>query len=185
MPESVIEGLRRQLDLEEQSERLAYVPSDLYSRVAAYMQSLRRTANSNNSEITNRLIVRQNEMISGMVEMLLNARLRKANSKGTIQQLLPEERHICSAKDLFESRKTAFLQAVASGQSSILGIAYKAEMGKSITVRFLKPVTEIMGFDLKRYGPFKPQDLALVPSANVDVLVANGEAVIVQTTDEF
>jgi len=40
-------------------------------------------------------------------------------------------------------------------------------------------VEEVIGFDLRRYGPFKSEDLAVIPSANADIFVANGEATIV------
>jgi hypothetical protein len=147
------------------------------------MQNLRRAASSNNSDVTNRLIAKQVEMLGGMVTRLLNVRVKKAIVHSVTQQLLPEERYVCSVEMGFQRRKEAFLDAVINGQPSFVGMAYRNEMGKSVTVRFLKPVTEIVGFDLRRYGPYKPQDLAVIPSANVDVLVANGEAVVIYPTD--
>ncbi len=183
MPEGIIEQLERYLETEEHSEKLTLLSTDIYSKAAMYMQNLRRTASSNNSDVTNRLITKQVEMLDGMVRRLLNFRLEKALVQSATQQLLPEERYVCSVEMEFQRRKEAFLDAVTNGQPSFVGMAYRNEMGKSVTVRFLKPVTEIVGFDLRRYGPYKPQDLAVIPSANVDVLVANGEAVIIYSTD--
>ena len=57
--------------------------------------------------------------------------------------------------------------------------AVQRELGKIVTVRFLRPVEEVIGFDLRRYGPFNSEDLAVIPSANADIFVANGEATIV------
>lgn len=174
-----MEQLQRHLETEEQSDKLTVLSNDLYTRVASYMQNLRRTASSNNSDITNRLIAKQMTLIEGMVNQLLSVRLKKAITQSAAQQLLPEERFLCSLDSEFQRRKKAFLDAVVSGQPSFMSMAYRNEMGRSVTVRFLKPVTEIVGFDLRRYGPFKPQDLAVVPSANADILVANMEAVLV------
>ena len=174
-----MEQLERYLEIEEQNEKLSLLSNDVYSRVATYMQNLRRTASSNNSDVTNRLITKQVEMIDGMVRRLLNIRVKKAVGQATTRQLLPEERYVCFAEMEFQRRKEAFLDAMINGQPSFVGMAYRNEMGRSVTVRFLKPVTEIVGFDLRRYGPYKPQDLAVIPSANVDVLVANGEAVVI------
>ncbi len=183
MPESMIEQLERYLETEEHAEKLTPLSSDIYSKVATYMQNLRRTASSNNSDVTNRLITKQVEMLDGMVRRMLNVRLGKAMAQSATRQLLPEERYVCSVEMEFQRRKEAFLDAVTNGQPSFVGMAYRNEMGKSVTVRFLKPVTEIVGFDLRRYGPYKPQDLAVIPSANVDVLVANGEAAVIYSTD--
>ncbi len=177
----MIEDLRRDLESEEQSEKLSLLPSDVYVRVATYMQGLRRTASSNNSDVTNRLVTKQVEMIDGMVRRLLNIRIRKASAQAVTQQLLPEERYVCSVEMEFQRRKETFLEAMLNGQPSFVGMAYRNEMARSVMVRFLKPVTEIVGFDLRRYGPYKPQDLAVIPSANVDVLVANDEAVVIHS----
>ncbi len=183
MPESMVEQLERYLETEDRAEKLTPLSSDTYSKVAAYMQNLRRTASSNNSDVTNRLINKQVEILDGMVRRMLSVRLGKAIVQSATQQLLPEERYVCSVETEFQRRKEAFLDAVTNGQPSFVGMAYRNEMGRSVTVRFLKPVPEIVGFDLRRYGPYKPQDLAVIPSANVDVLVANGEATVIYTTD--
>ncbi len=177
--------MRRQLEGEERSEKLQQLPNDTYSIVATYTQNLKRVANSNNSEITTRLVQRQLELIDGMVRHLLSIRIRKATSQGIAQSLLPEERFVCSATTEFRRRNEEFVNAVVNGRPSFVASANQSELGRRITVRFLKPVEEIIGFDLKRYGPFKTQDLAVIPSANADVLVANGEAVVVHPRDSF
>ncbi|TLY11384.1 MAG: hypothetical protein E6K84_08055, partial [Thaumarchaeota archaeon] len=69
--EGAIESLRRQLEGEEQSEKILQLSSDTYSKVATYTQSLKRVASSNNSELTNRLVHRQLELIDGLVRRLL------------------------------------------------------------------------------------------------------------------
>jgi len=99
--------------------------------------------------------------------------------------MLPEERFVCSPATEFQRRNEEFVDAVVNGRPSFVASAHQSELGRKITVRFLKPVDEIIGFDLKRYGPFKTQDLAIIPSANVDVLVANGEAIVVHPRESF
>jgi len=177
--EGIIEFLKRQLEGEDQSEEPLQLPSDTYTKIATYAQSLRRVAGSNNSEITTSLIERQMELIEGMVRRLLGVRIRKATSQGATQLLLPEERYVCSLAMEFGRRKEEFVSAVVNGQPSFISMAYENELGRGVTVRFLKSVEEIIGFDLKRYGPFEPQDLAVLPSADADILAANGEAVVV------
>lgn len=183
MPETILEYVNRHLELEEQSEKLVRLPEEFYSRVASYARNLRRASGSSNSEITNRLISKQFQLIEGMVERLATLRARKALAKGLVAQLLPEERYVCFNGDIFGRHLDAFVEAVSSGQSSFLELAHRREVSRNTTVRFLKPVIEIIGLDLRRYGPFKTDDLASVPAANADILVANGEAVIVYSRD--
>lgn len=181
--EGTIESLRRQVAEEEQSEKILQLPSDTYSKVATYTQGLKRLAVSNNSELTNRLVHRQLELIDGMVRRLLGIRIRKATSQGVAHRLLPEERFVCSSASEFKRISDEFVNAVVNGQPSLVANAVQRELGKIVTVRFLRPVEEVIGFDLRRYGPFKSEDLAVIPSANADVFVANGEAIIVHPRD--
>lgn len=183
MPENILEYLNRHLELEEESEKLLQLPSDFYSRVTSYARSLRRAYNPSNSEVTNSLIDRQTRMIQDMVRRLTTLRARKALVQKSFSQLLPEERHVCSLEDSFEQRLEEFIGAVSSGQSSFLELAHRNETNRNVVVRFVKPVTEVIGADLRRYGPFKPNDLASLPAANADILVANAEAVFVRSRD--
>jgi DNA replication factor GINS len=179
----MLEYLSRHIELEEGSDKLLQLPADFYSKTAAYARNLRRTYNSGNSEITNRLIERQSSMIQEMVGRIAKLRARKALAQRSLSQLLPEERHVCSLEDSFEQRLQEFIAAVSSGQSSFIEFAHRSEMNRMVVIRFIKPVSEVIGADLRRYGPFKPNDLASVPAANADILVANNEALVVRSRD--
>jgi DNA replication initiation complex subunit (GINS family) len=181
MAEILLEYLNRHLDLEEESKELLPLPADFYSRIAVYTRNLKRASSSSNSEVTNRLISRQSEIIQGIVSRFVALRAGKARASGSFAQLLPEERQVCLLQDSFERRIEEFVEAVTSGQSSYLELAIRKELGRNVTVRFVKPVSELIGSDLRRYGPFQPNDLASIPAANADILVANGEALVIHT----
>jgi len=182
MVEPLLEYLNRHLVLEEESPDILPLPADFYSRIATYTKNLRRASGSGNSEVTNRLISRQFEIIRGIVRRLAALRAQKALARKS-SQLLAEERHVFLVREEFERRFDEFVEAVTSGQSAYLELAHRKELSRSVTVRFLKPVAELIGSDLRRYGPFKPNDLASVPAANANILVANGEALVVYTRD--
>jgi len=177
MAEPVLESLKRHLDAEEQSEKLLQLPDDFYAKVATYAQLLKRSSNSGSSELAKRLIAKQSEMLSAMLRNLVHRRMSKATSHKALPQLLPEERYICSMESGYIRNLEDFIEAVSSGQPSAVEQARKNELSRSTTVRFLKHVDELVGLDLRRYGPFEPEDLALIPAANADLLIANGEAV--------
>jgi hypothetical protein len=44
-------------------------------------------------------------------------------------------------------------------------------------------VNELVGFDMRRYGPFEVDDVASIPAASADVLIAGGDAVEIVTRD--
>ncbi len=177
--ESTLELLKRFLDAETTSDRIGKLPGDLYSRLAAYCQSLRRTTSANGDDLSSRLIKKQITLIEGMVNQLLQTRMEKVISGASTNDLLPEEKHVSSLYMEFRKRQQRFIGAIVNGQPSFFAMANRNEMSKQVTVRFSKSIGEIIGFDLKRYGPFKAHDVAFVPSANADVFVANSEAVLV------
>jgi DNA replication factor GINS len=52
---------------------------------------------------------------------------------------------------------------------------------KGMVVRFLKEVPEIVGADMKTYGPFKAEDVATLPVENAKALIKQEVAVEVET----
>jgi DNA replication factor GINS len=184
MPEATLDYLKRQLDSESQSPTLVALPNDFYSKLAAYSQKLRRASGSGNSEAIVRLIGVQQRMIASMARDLLSLRAKKAAQQNALLQLLPEERYVCSAQQRFKRRFDTFVEAVSSGQPSFVEFAHRSESERSVTVRFTKHVNELVGFDLRRYGPFEAEDVASIPAASADVLIAGGDAVEVYTREE-
>ncbi len=184
MPETTLEYLKRRLDSESQSASLLPLPSDFYSSLSSYSQKLKRSAGAGASEVSVRLMVAQAKMIESMVRQLLKTRTRKATQQNALLQLLPEERYVCSAEQKFQKRFETLVQAVSSGQPSFVEFAHLSESQRSVTVRFVKHVSELVGLDMRRYGPFEADDVASIPAASADILIAGGEAVEVYTRDD-
>ncbi len=184
MVETTLEMLKRQLDTESEVGQLSHLPADFYSKISIYSQKLRRSASSGNSEATNRLISRQVEMIRSMTRQLLTIRVSKATEQKAFAQLLSEERYVCSAQRRFQTRFDTFVEALSAGQPSFIEFAHRNEATSNMTVRFTKHVNELVGMDLKHYGPFESDDLASIPAANAEILVMAGDAVEVLTREE-
>lgn len=182
--DTTLESLKRQLDAETQSPGLVAIPRDFYSKLAAYSQKLRRSGSPGSSDLVLRLVAVQTTMIESMCRHLLVIRGTKADDPKSFLQLLPEERYIFTARRRFDRRFDAFVDALTSGQPSFIDHAKKAESERSVTVRFSKHVSEVVGLDLKRYGPFESEDVAALPAANADILISGGDAVEVSTRED-
>ncbi len=177
MPETVLEQLKKQLDLESQSPEVVRLPGDFYSKVCSYSQTLRRSGGSNSSEAAQRLIEVQLGLIESMSAQLIEERTKKARARGAFSRLLPEERYVCSPSEKFEKRYAALVQALSGGQPAFVEFARRAETKRAVTVRFTRRVEERVGFDMKRYGPFEAEDVASIPADSAEVLVSGGAAV--------
>jgi len=177
MAGTTLESLKRHLEAEGQSKGILPLPVDFYRKVSEYSQKMRRLAGSGNSEVAVRLLSRQTDMIRGMSKELLEVRAKKAFEQNSLSQLLPEERYVCFARAKFNRRFETFIEALSSGQPSFIELAQRNETLRNVTVRFTKHVDELVGLDLRHYGPFEAEDLASIPAANAGVLVAAGDAV--------
>ena len=181
--DETIEVLKQLLDAEEQSEHLTKLPTDTYVRVASYVQKLRRIGDMTADDPLSRLTRKQLSLLEGMGRQLLNRRMAKAVARQDVRELLPEEKFVCESFMEFERARSRFVKALANGQQSMFTSLQKSQMQKKVTVRFQKPLEEVVGFDLNRYGPFRVHDVAEIPAANAEVLVSNGDATIVYTKD--
>lgn len=182
MDDPVLERIRQQLDLETRSPSLLPIPNGFYSKLATYCQRLRRSAGSGSSDVTLRLVDVQTKLIERMSRDLITLRTDKAKTEGPLQ-LLPEERYVSSVAQEYHVRLEAFVDALCTGQPSFIQYANRRESGRSVVVRFTKRVDELIGLDLRRYGPFETDDVASIPAANADILVAGGDAVEIRAKE--
>jgi len=120
-----------------------------------------------------------------MTKRLVQVRLGKARKKTTQEgqlarppkNLLPEEAYIDDMLQRYVKKEERFLRAVVDGQPSFFTLVQKRETQRMTTVRISKRVGEIMGADLKRYGPFEVNDVARIPMGNAQAMVASSQAV--------
>jgi DNA replication factor GINS len=116
-------------------------------------------------------------MIESMTRRLFGLRVRKATVGNAFLQLLPEERYVCSTQQSFQRRLDAFIEALSAGKPSFIEFAHRSESARNMIVRFVKHTNELVGVDLRRYGPFEEGDVASIPAANAAILIAGGDAV--------
>lgn len=185
MAETILDQVRRRLDSEVQTGVLQPLPADFYSSISKYTQTLKRSTGAGLSEISLHLVATQQRLIESMVSQLLTLRAKKALDQNVLIQLLPEERYVCSAEQKFQRRLRNMVQAVSGGQPSVVESAHLSESQRDVTVKFVKHVNEVVGLDLRHYGPFDPEDVASIPAASADILIAGGDAVEIITRDDI
>jgi DNA replication initiation complex subunit (GINS family) len=191
---STIEMLRQTLESEEASEALTTLPAETYIKLAGYAQKLRATTGSGHDDVPGRLAKKQLWLMEGMTRRLLQLRLAKAaKNNATTQQddqsprpsrnLLPEERYVNDVLQQLAKKEERFVKAVVDGQPSFFTLVQRRETQRMTTVRISKRLGEIIGADLKKYGPFEVNDVARLPIGNARVMVASKQAVPVSSDD--
>ena len=111
-----------------------------------------------------------------LTDLLINKRLKKISNSSTIPYniLTDEEKFIIDSNDEMNERKNMILSGIINGKSKFLEITSTKHKTKPVTVRFVKEFDEIIGVDLEKYGPFKPEDVATIPNENAQALISNG-----------
>jgi DNA replication initiation complex subunit (GINS family) len=192
---STMDRLKQTLELEEASDTLTLMPADTYVKLANYAQKLRATTGAGNEDAPGRLAKKQLWLIEVMTRRLLQMRLAKAKKEASTMHnggqplphsskgLLPEEQYIDDTLNQLAKKEERFVRAVVDGQSSFFTLVQRRETQRMTTVRVSKRVGEIIGADLKRYGPFEVNDVARLPEGNAQVMVASKQAVPVSGDD--
>ena len=88
--------------------------------------------------------------------------------------LTDEEKFVIDSNDEMNERKNMIISGIINGKSKFLEITSTKHKIKPVTVRFVKEFDEIVGVDLEKYGPFKPEDIATIPNENAQALISNG-----------
>jgi DNA replication initiation complex subunit (GINS family) len=147
---------------------------DFYHRASTYLNGLEQDSTSSDPHtIQGRLLTREAEIARRLLEELRETRLRKIleNAKKGIlvdRETLTEE-EIVLTKNLNDSL-TTYKEEQKSSPSP------EAKRAELAVVRFLQDIPEIVGVDLKIYGPYKKEDVGSLPAQNAQALVRQGAA---------
>jgi DNA replication factor GINS len=114
-------------------------------------------------------------MASELTSLLLHTRLEKTIQSDGVNftNLLDEEKFIIDSEEQKIERTEMILSATINGKSKYLESISLNHKTKTVVLRFLQEVDEILGADLKKYGPFKPEDVATLPYENAQALIVD------------
>jgi DNA replication factor GINS len=159
------------------SEKTTELPqplqSDFYGRATAYLKGLEDRGTSGNVHaLQDRLTVREKEIAERLLAEIKQARFRKISSSSL------EGRSI-NPLDLTDEEKALLGSLYGSREKldeaqtfvELPSLAPKTEL---TIVRFLQDIPEIVGVDLRMYGPFKKEDVGSIPNQNAHALIRQG-----------
>ncbi|MEM1515808.1 MAG: hypothetical protein QXH24_07190 [Candidatus Bathyarchaeia archaeon] len=172
---------------EMENPELQILQKDFYARLADYMRRIREERRMIDEEsLRGKLLQFEEENVKRMISDLIRIRYAKilqlVEKDEMIQpgSLTEEEENLYNS--LMENKRAInnFLGDILLGRRS------KVKQSKSksfVVVRILKEIPQIVGVDMKIYGPFKPEDIAVLPEENVRMLVKQGFAVKIDVSE--
>lgn len=178
-----------------QTPDIQLIPLDVYQKIAKTLDRLKKqTFNEIEQEIAEKMI----SLIIDGSKLLLEKRIDKIlliqNSKNKLERntekmiesknkeleyfkLTDEEKYVLDGYNNTEKRIEMILNAIVSGRPVRLEKISSKLKNKLIFVRFLRSIDSFVGVDMRRYGPYKEEDVTLLPLENARGLIENENAV--------
>ncbi len=176
MVDTPADKLNRLLEDEDRAKDLLKINPDTYKEVTALIKTIRSESSEKERSLISELSLAERNLLSNLSRRLMQLRISKFRDDPDCDEtsLTPEERY--AVEPIVQSRKRTerIYQAILNGQSAELERVSDAVKQKYVFVRFVQPYSAISGTDLAAYGPFEPEDVAILPIENAKSLARNG-----------
>ena len=167
---------------ETESDSVQEIDPNFYRTLSDFLGNLKKQEfDGIESKIKESLI----NMTSDLAHLLLQVRIEKGSNPNGIDfsNLLDEEKFILDSEEQKRERTEMILAATINGKSKLLESISKNHKTKTIVLRILKEVDQLIGVDLEKYGPFKPEDIATLPYENAQALITKKAATKIHWDD--
>ena len=167
---------------ETENDSLLEIKPNFYQNLSDFIGNLRK---QEFDDVENKIKDTMIEMVTELTSLLIHIRLEKISNFDDfdISHLLDEEKFILDSQEEQNERTEMVLSATISGKSKFLESLAENHKIKTVVIRFLSEVDEIVGADLEKYGPYKAEDIATIPYENAQALIAKNIATKVRWED--
>lgn len=167
---------------ETENDSIQEINPDFYRRLSDFIGDLKKQEFDGVENNIKKVII---DTATELTSLFINIRLEKISKSGNnyFQNLLDEEKFILDAEEERRERTEMILSATINGKSKFLESISQNHKTKTVVVRFLQEVDEIIGANLEKYGPFKTEDIATIPYENAQALIAKNIATKVRWED--
>ena len=176
MLETLADKINRLLEDENRTKELLKLNPNTYKDVAAHIKTIRSESSEREKNLISELSLAERKILFNISRRLIEVRISKfrLDPESDVANLTPEERYI--VEPLVQSRKRSdrIGQAILNGQIAELERVSEMIRQKYVIVRFSQPYSAISGTDLATYGPFEPEDVAILPLENAKSLAKSG-----------
>ena len=167
---------------ETESDLIQEIDPNFYRNLSDFIGNLKKQEfDGIENKIKQALINMATELTSLLLQNRLEKTIRLVDIDFT--NLTDEEKFILDAEEQKRERTEMILAATINGKSKFLESLSQNHKTKTVVLRFLKDVDEIVGADLEKYGPFQPEDIATLPYENAQALIIKKAATKIHWED--
>lgn len=166
---------------EKENAELQALSRDFYANLVSYMKMMREESRMLDKKTTRaRLMHREFENAKKLIKELMKLRKAKIIRRIISGKIVTEDSLTIEEKDLHhellplaESYQVV-LKNVLRGQ---VPQVERKEKPKRTLVRFVQEIPAIIGSDMNTYGPYRAEDIAMLPTENARILIKQSIAV--------
>ena len=167
---------------ETENDSIQEINPDFYRNLADFIGNLKKQEfDSVEGKIKEAIIKSATELTSLLIKIRLDKISKLPDTD--FRNLLDEEKFIFDVGEEQRERTEMILSATINGKSKFLESISQNHKTKTVVIRFLHEVDEIVGVDLKKYGPFKIEDIATIPYENAQALITKNIATKIRWED--
>jgi DNA replication factor GINS len=176
MIETRADKFYRMLEDENNSKELLKIQQDTYQEIAAHVKTIRAETSDREKNLASELSIAERRILSDIARRLIEIRIQKFNRDPEVDvaYLTLEERYIIEPLVQSTKRLERIGECIFNGQVGELAHASGTVKQKYVYAVFVQPYAAISGTDLATYGPFEPDDVAILPLENANSLLKNG-----------
>ncbi len=171
----IINKIYNLIDDELASEKLNKIPKSTYYDIANYIKATSNLADEEEHNLIVTLIRRERDILTKLAIRLLEIRLAKISNhiheEANGLNLTPEEKYLIEPTSRSTKRFNKVSLALNHGHTSVLSKISELISSKYVVVKFNKSSSSFIGIDLAKYGPFKKEDVAVLPLDNAKPLL--------------
>ncbi len=193
-PEEIFNILKREIQL---ANSVQSIPPNFYQNISILISVLNSDSNQKkesdmyeNKERTDKVSkqIKSNliDLIVKLTTMLFIYRCKKIfNYSNNINNsevfdysnLTDEEKYVFYGNREKEQRINTILNLLFEGKSSTLEKIVSSINQNFIILRFLDSMEQFVGVNMNKYGPFKKDDIAILPFENARSIIENNKAI--------
>ncbi len=162
------------LELERKNKKLTTIPLSIYRDVADHIKDYKDVPDDLSGAIPETAMTKERELLLNISEKILKIRINKTltNPEESVGHLLtPEEKYILEPLLSGSRRNIKLLRAINDGHIEFLTGLEEHDVNPYIAVKFLEDTPSTVGIDSRTYGPYKEDDIAILPTDNAKPLL--------------
>ncbi|HEY6534661.1 MAG TPA: hypothetical protein VIY08_02465 [Candidatus Nitrosocosmicus sp.] len=109
--------------------------------------------------------------------------INKTNGIFDYSNLTDEEKYVFFSNREREYRINIVLNTLLNGNPKTLQKIVSSVLENRIVIRFLDSMEQFVGVNMSKYGPFKKEDVAILPFENARSIIENNKAVEINMLD--